>query len=157
MNEFTAKKLGEVLAFCQVGAETIEKGREGFVKITEANKLEEGVSQLNHHADLIVDFADKADMKEITLTKCEATSTKLRAMRDMYVGDEWDNTAELLEWKGFFEGAAVVHWALVEGAAKALELEELADLAGDAKEWHEELLEFVGDSLEKIGAEKANA
>ncbi|HEY1074364.1 MAG TPA: hypothetical protein VGE59_01535 [Patescibacteria group bacterium] len=157
MNEFTAKKLGEVLAFCRVGAETIEKGHEGFVKVADVEKLEKTISQLNNHADMIIDFADKAGMKEVTLTKCEGTSNKLRAMRDMYVGEEWDNAAELLEWKGFFEGAAIVHWALVEGAAKSLDLAELADLADDAQDKHEDLLEFVSKSLEKIGSEKAKA
>lgn len=157
MNEFTAKKLGEVLAFCVVGAETIEMGKEGFEKVSEPEKLQEAVEQMNHHASLIVEFADKAGMKEVTETKCEGTSKKLRAMRDLYVGDEWDNASELLEWKGFFEGAAVVHWALVEGAAEALGMEELKDLADDAKDWHEDLLEFVGDALETIGAQKATA
>ena len=33
MNEFTAKKLGEVLAFAEVGMETFEKGRDAFISV----------------------------------------------------------------------------------------------------------------------------
>jgi hypothetical protein len=96
-------------------------------------------------------------MQDITLAKAEATGTKLRAMRDMYVGDQWDNPAELLEWLGFFEGAAVVHWALVEGAGKGLQDQDLADLAKDGKSIHQNLLLAVEGSIKKIGEQKATA
>lgn len=155
MNEFAAKKLGEVLAFCRVGVETIERGHEAVSQVLEdvdglANKLKD-------HATRIETIAENAGMSDVTLTKADGTGTKLRSMRDMYVGDEWDNPAELLEWLGFFEGAAIVHWALVEGAGKALTNGELEDLADKGKDLHEDLLEDVEDAIKKLGAKKATA
>lgn len=155
MNEFAAKKLGEVLAFCRVGVETIERGHEALSQVLEDV---DGLSnKLKDHATRIESIAENAGMSDVTLTKADGTSTKLRSMRDMYVGDEWDNPAELLEWLGFFEGAAIVHWALVEGAGQALTNGELESLADKGKDLHEDLLEDVEDALKKLGAKKATA
>ena len=78
-------------------------------------------------------------------------------MRDMYVGDQWDNTTELLEWSGFFEGAAVVHWALVRGAAEGMNDETLMTLAEEGKNYRYELLELAENELEAKGQDKATA
>jgi hypothetical protein len=152
MNEFTAKKLGEVLAFCRVGVETLERGGAALASVSTEEKVQEWALELKDQAQQIESLTQE---KEITLQKAEATGKKLVAMRDMYVGDEWDNPAELLEWSGFFEGAAIVHWALVQGAADALDNSSLADLAEDARSFHEDMLIGVSESLENIGNSKA--
>ncbi len=155
MNEFAAKKLGEVLAFSRVGVETFERGKDAFDQVLE--NVDGCIASLKDHESKIVAAAESANVSDITLAKADSTGTKLRSMRDMYVGDQWDNPAELLEWSGFFEGAAVVHWALVEGAGKALALESLEDLADKSKDFHEDLLEDVTKSITKLGGEKATA
>lgn len=157
MTEFAAKKLGEVLAFCRVGVETFERGRVGFEQIMDGTKIDEITSALQDQAKQLEAMAQEAGVDSITLPKAEGTTKKLQTMRDTYIGDEWDNPAELLEWSGFFEGSAIVHWALVEGAAKALENSELEELADEAGDFHEDLLERVEDELEKIGYNKAKA
>lgn len=157
MNEFAAKKLGEVLAFCQIGQETLEKARDGFVREMEdgAATVDKVIADLGDHADKIEVLANKAGVAEITLPKAEATGNKLRSMRDLYIGDEWDNPTEVLEWTGFFEGAAIVHWAVVDGAAKSLGLDELEALAGEGQDYHKKMLDDVTDMLRAIGSKKA--
>jgi hypothetical protein len=76
-------------------------------------------------------------------------------MRDLYIGDEWDNPTEVLEWSGFFEGAALVHWAVVDGAAKTLDLADLEKLAGEGQDYHHKMLHDIADMLRKIGGKKA--
>lgn len=155
MNEFTAKKLGEVLAFAQVGIETIERGRDALVSTSSDDKIAAVVDDLNMQAERIITVATAHNMNNVTATKAEGTGTKLRAMRELYVGDEWDNPAELLEWSSFFEGAAVGHWALVQGAAETLDDQELIELADDATDMHQDLLEDVCEALKKVGATKS--
>ncbi len=155
MNQFTAKKLGEVLAFCQVGHETFEKGRVALEQGLGAEVVEKALAELEQQAMDIEAAAKEAGVEEITLTKAQGTGGKLRGMRDMYVGDEWDNPAELLEWSGFFEGAAVVHWALVVGAAEALNDTHLQDLAATGKTLHHTLLHTVTERITKLGNQKA--
>ncbi len=155
MNQFTAKKLGEVLAFSKVGQETIEKGRDAFEQVLGAETVANTVAALDQQAVDIEALATEASVQDITLAKAEGTGKKLRDMRDMYVGDEWDNAAELLEWSGFFEGAAVVHWALVDGASEALNDTALQDLAAEGMGLHQDLLEMVTQSITKLGHEKA--
>lgn len=153
MNEFTAKKLGEVLAFCQVGAETLEKGKQAFAEALPEQNIDELISSLNDQAQQIDSLTEN---KEVTLTKAEGTGKKLRAMRDLYVGDEWDNPAELMEWSGFFEGAAVVHWDLVIGASEALNNEELKSLAMTGHSFHHDMFHAASNALKAIGATKAS-
>jgi hypothetical protein len=155
MNEFTAKKFGEVLAFCRVDMETIEKGKAAYIASMGQAAVTQTERNLKKQAEAIENAATRATMIDTTKAKSEATGTKLRAMRDMYVGDEWDNPAELMEWAGFFEGAAIVHWQLVEGAAETLRDATLQALAKSGTKLHQDLLTKVGSAIQTIGATKA--
>jgi len=113
INEFIAKKLGEVLAFAEVGIETLERGQEGFASVLGKSAPEKMLETNKEHSALLKKIAaDDKQFGSVTLAKSIKTGEKLRKMRDLYVGDEWDNGVELLEWSGFFEGAALVHWQL---------------------------------------------
>ena len=155
MNEFVAKKLGEVLAFNRVGTETLEKGRGALIAALGEEKVMDMVEKNHLHGEGIMKIATDAGMIDTTLAKSEKTEEKLRQMRDLYVGDQWDNATELMEWSGFFEGAAIVHWALVRGAAEGLNNESLMLLAEEAINWHYELLELAESELGATGQSKA--
>lgn len=157
MNEFVAKKLGEVLAFNHVGSETLAKGRAALATVLGEEKILDMEERNKVHGETIVKIATDAGVLEITSAKAAKTSEKLRAMRDLYVGDQWDNATELLEWSGFFDGAAAVHWALVRGAAEALDHAGLTTLASEGVDWHYELLEMAERELHSKGADKATA
>ncbi len=157
INEFVAKKLGEVLAFNRVGTETLEKGRAALVAVLGEERILDMEEHNKMHGETITKIATDAGVNETTFAKADKTSEKLRAMRDLYVGDQWDNATELLEWSGFFEGAAVVHWALVRGAAEALDHAALTVLASEGVDWHYELLEMAESELGSKGADKATA
>jgi hypothetical protein len=157
MNEFVAKKLGEVLAFAVVGKETFEKGKESFVKVLGAEVMDEMIAETTNRVERIQSIVAENHAEEIVNKKLEGTGKKLREMRDLYVADQWDNPTELLEWSGFFEGAAIVHWALVEGAAEALNHHSLKDLSKQGKEFHEMVLKNVEGLLNGVGQKRAIA
>lgn len=154
MNEFSAKKMGEVLAFSNIEIDTIEKGFEGFRKLFTEVRLEDIKKESASHA-LKLNELINIEAKEIMLQKASSTGKKLCEMRDLYVKDEWSNPAELCEWLGFFEGAAVVHWTLVKGVAESLSNKLLEELADKAIVFHEELLKTSSLSLYNIGKEKS--
>jgi len=156
MNEFTAKKLGEVLAFAEVGKETWLKGQTALESVFEEERVAEVITANGHHAEIIRSMAEENSVSEIVLKKLEGTGTKLRQMRDLYVGDQWDNPTELLEWSGFFEGAAVVHWSLVGGAGEASGKSDMQSLAETGKDFHEDLLSSAIDLLHETGKKKAS-
>lgn len=155
MNEFVAKKLGEVLAFCRVSTDTLEKGKEALVAALGIERFQEMERKNKLHRESIEKIAQGAGVSEITEAKAQKTTEKLEKMRDLYVGDQWDNATELFEWSGFFEGAAIVHWALVRGAAEALEHTALILLAEEGVDWHYELLEGAESELSERGSNKA--
>ncbi len=155
MNEFTARKLGEVLAFSRLGVEIFEKGHQALEEGLPTSDIEATMSQLKDHVTRIESMAAKTGLDDVTLKKAEGTGNKLRSMLDLYVGDEWDNPAELLEWLGFFEGAAIVHWDLVMGAATSLNEPDLQELATTGREFHHAMLHTVEDSIKHLGAKKA--
>lgn len=157
MNEFVAKKLGEVLAFNQVGTDTLEHGRTALVAALGAEKVADMEEKNRIHGEAVIKIATEASVIDITLAKAAKTGEKLKKMRDLYVADQWDNATELMEWSGFFEGAAVVHWALVRGAAEALSNDELLTLAEEGVNWHYELIELAEGELGSTGQSKALA
>jgi hypothetical protein len=144
MTEFTAKKLGEVLAFAEVGVETFEKGKEALGTVFEGmDGVDGAIEDSRAHAAEIERVATEAGMMDAVRTKADGTGKKLRAMRDLYVADQWDNATELMEWHGFFEGAAIVHWSLVKGAAEGMDSEELHTLTLKSHDFHNEILDTI--------------
>ena len=155
MNEFVGKKLGEVLAFAVVGKETFEKGKESFSAVFGVDVLNAMIAETTQRQENILALAKENGVSEIVQKKLEGTGKKLRDMRDLYVADQWDNPTELLEWSGFFEGAAIVHWALVEGAAEGLNHHGLKEVAAKGKSFHEMVLRNVEGQLNGVGQKKA--
>lgn len=156
MNEFVAKKLGEVLAFCNVGLNTFNKGQMALGEVLGASKVNEVRNSLSVRAKQIQEMVEGSDIENTTISKSEKTGAKLTSMRDMYIGEEWDNPTELMEWSGFFEGAAIVHWELVSGAAKGIGNEELAKMANVAIAEHKDTLNLASHALNGVGLAKSS-
>ncbi|MBX4198633.1 hypothetical protein KW782_04905 [Candidatus Parcubacteria bacterium] len=154
MNEFQAKKLGEVLAFDKVGMDTIHHAMASFDTIFGKEEAMRIVQELNKNMGLIQDIAKREGVWDIVSKKAEGTGAKLTKMREVYVGDQWDNPSEIAEWLGFFEGAAYVHWNLVEGAGEASHVENLRALSDEAVHFHKSLLEQASNFLKELGKTK---
>lgn len=155
INESVAKKLGEVLAFNTVGRDTVERGRTALTAALGAEKVADMEEKFRIHGEEVMRVATEAGVIDAVLEKAGKTEEKLKAMRDLYVGDQWENATELLEWSGFFEGAAVVHWAFIRGAAEGMNDEMLMTLAEEGKNYRYELLEMAESELEAKGQDKA--
>lgn len=155
MNEFVGKKLGELLAFNRVGIDTYEKGRPALVTVLGEEKVLDIEERDRLHGESVMKMATDGGVIDTTLAKAQATEEKLKKMRDLYIGDQWDNATELMEWSGFFEGAAIVHWALMRGAAQGLNNEDLLTLTEEGVNWHYQMLEMAEGQLEKNGQDKA--
>lgn len=151
MNEFVAKKLGEVLAFSRIGKECAERAGNAFDEALgeQAQTLVESMNSL----------ADKVDglANDITTAKAAKTTAKLRGMMEAYIGDEWDNPTEILEWLSFFLGAAAAHWALIQGAAQAIGDKDLAQTAELAVDLYSDYLETVKTNLQDSGRTRARS
>lgn len=149
MNEFVGKKLGEVAAFSRLGIETLIKGQNSLSPILAVTKT---IAMLEDQEKKIIDLASAYGFRDITLEKAQKTKDKIIFMRDHYIGNEWDNPTEILEWLGFFEGAAVAHWFLIQGVAEGLGDQALKDLASFSTQQHQDLFDVVNQSLSKIGS-----
>lgn len=155
LNEFTAKKLGEILAFSRVGKETFERGRAALTKVFGSDEVEAIIEANNALAERVDIIAEESGVKDIVDKKFDGTSDKLRKMRDLYVADQWDNETELMEWSGFFEGAAIVHFSLVAGAGEKLENAAIKSIASDGLALHRKILTQAETMLKATGNERS--
>lgn len=105
MNRLLPKKLGELQAFAVIGLELYERSSDA-VDFAYGEASADIRVALKGQLDWIMPLADQE--------KAESTVVKLRAMMERYIGSEWDNPVEILEWSGFYFGAAATHWSLVE-------------------------------------------
>lgn len=155
MNDFSAKKLGEVVAFCEVGAETLERGKEAL-----EGRFDESVERMieahKAHATEFLRIAQTFEKDDITKEKAAATrENKLEQMRALYLSeDDWEDATELMEWMGFFEGATIVHLRVIEGVAEKLESDELKNATDETIAYHEKLLERVGEIIKETTADR---
>ena len=151
MNEFIQRKLGEVVAFARIGSDTMTKGEEGFSKILSEEDIEDLKRTFNDLENRLLSIAESEDVLSEVEADSRETEEKVLSMRDTYISEKWDDESELLEWMGFYNGAALVHLHLIYGAAETLGFEELLFIARDALEFYQSL--FVSDerTLQDIG------
>lgn len=148
VNQSLASKIGEIMAFSQNGEAVFKKGGQALKKVFDPVFLEEIIQSNNLFASSIQDIASKMGIWEIVAKKAESTGNKLESMQGLYLEDEWDDPVEILEWLGFFEGAALVHWSLVNGKAKQASLKELVSLSEKAISFHQNLLRKIVDTIQ---------
>lgn len=154
MNEFGAKKLGEVLAFSIAGIEIFERAESALSPLF-AEFYAETLQSFIEQKEMVEGLAKELETEEITLKKAEGTKGKLIGMAEAYIGDAWDDPAECMEWLGFFEGAAIVHWKLVEGVAEEIQSDTLRDIADRGINLHKDVLSLVEDKIKEYGAKKS--
>lgn len=155
MNEFSAKKLGEVYAFSLAGIEIFTRAQSALKPLF-SEYYDEVLNELNSQKTAVEDFIVDKDTKEITAKKAEATKAKLIGMAETYIGDQWDDPAECMEWLGFFEGAAIVHWKIVEGIGNKVDHQEINDLAQKGLILHKTILTTVEEKIKLHGEDRAS-
>lgn len=141
-NPQLAKKLGEVLAFALVGQELLERaGKAGETAFGASVKdMQKGFDKQVSASEKIADQA-----------KTERTVKKLRSMMEQYIGDEWDNPTEILEWSGFYLGSAGVHWSLVSRLSTSSD-EKLASFAAQQTKDFFRWLELASDQIKTLNS-----
>ena len=87
MNEFCAKKLGEVLAFEYFGKATFAKGREALSTLFSQGIIEHVNATYEDFITRIESTATRNNVSNVTLPKKDKTFAKLSQMQDLYVGD----------------------------------------------------------------------
>ncbi len=132
----TVKKLAEVQAFVSLAPEIRQRGGEALAKQVPA--VSHRLDRLGSRPALLVDEANRAVFGE----KVKRTMAKLTTMMDLYVGDEWDNPVEVLEWLSFYAGAGAAHAALVIGAGR-----------DDVQPVHDEFWKLLGEVKLALSAE----
>lgn len=157
MNEFAAKKLGEVLAFAKEGNNTIEKAKKVFSEFLSEDEVQETFKNSTEHIDAINAYAKEKNVTDIMEAEAEKTAAKIVSMRDIYIGSEWDTHSEVFEWWGFFGGGVIAHWNLIKGVAESLEDDLLVELAYKAIAYHENLYDTVTSLLAEIGRKQTKS
>src|SRR5690242_10793908 len=99
MDEFLAKKIGELVAFAEVEIETLKKGKTAFSKVLSSKKLDSFSEENLKHADILRKIAADSGSIDSVMKKSDSTGMQLRSMRDSYLKEEgWDEPIELFEW-----------------------------------------------------------
>lgn len=156
MNEKTAKKIGEAYAFAQVLEDTASKVP-GVVQELFGDYASDIASVTASQKSGLDGALEGTDFLDVVHQKADKTVTKIATMADTYVGDEWDNPVEVLEWMSFFVGAALVHWQLILGSGKELGHEKLTTATQEGVTYYENLLSEIRKTAERIGHERAQA
>jgi hypothetical protein len=104
------KKRAEVAAFILLAGQIVERAGEAFAQ--QATACRQALLALS----LVPLERVSGDLTGDTATMFEAkthkTVRKLTDMMELYIGDEWHNPVEVLEWCSFYAGAGAAHCAI---------------------------------------------
>ena len=156
MNEKVAKKIGEAHAFAQVLHDTYQSN-ESVMQDLFGSHAADIISNVTEQISALTSISEAAGTADIVLPKAERTGTKITNMGEMYVGDEWDNPVEVLEWMSFFVGGAIVHWQLIAGSGEAMGHQELFELASNGAQYYSDLMEQLREYAIEIGKARTSA
>jgi hypothetical protein len=141
MNEKVVKKMAEVRAFVNLADKIVQNSgsnlREQFQDIVEA------LESIHEYSDY--DISDES-LKDVFDEKQLRTVAKLDKMMSLYIGDEWDNPIEVLEWLSFYSGSASAHASFTLGGLKE------SDSQDDNYNISKQLSEIFWDLLVKVKA-----
>jgi hypothetical protein len=151
MNEKITKKIGEAAAFTQVLTATSQAHSPVFEELLGDLAAGVDIATSKQQTELTA-LCDAAGTSEVLRPKVDKTADKITRMGEMYVGDDWDDAAEVLEWLSFFVGGAIVHWELIAGAGEAMQHEELTLCATEGVVYYEQLLAQLKVAASTIGA-----
>ena len=155
MNEKITKKIGETYAFAQV-LETTFTANEAVMTELLGTTASTVVSTASEQRAALHAICDAAETTDILLPKVEKTVVKISQMGEMYVGDDWADAAEVLEWMSFFVGGAIVHWQLIAGAGAAMDDEMLTDAATTGVVYYENLMDQLKQAATQVGKERVH-
>ena len=155
MNEKITKKIGEAAAFAQVLGTTYS-ANEAVMKELLDGQAGAIVKTAESQQTALKSLCDEAGTVSILLPKVEKTAEKITSMGDMYVGDDWDDAAEVLEWMSFFVGGAIVHWQLIAGAGEAMGHTALKRVADAGVVYYSELMDQLKVAATKVGTERSH-
>lgn len=145
------RKLGEVHAFTSLGHRMFEKdGKDSLIHIFGEAEWQNMAKDYEETLTQVAKLAEELKTTDITKEKSQKTEDKLTKMQELYLGGQWDDPTEVAEWLGFFEGAATVHWSLIEGYGLKLEQSEVIQLAQSQQLFHEGILDEVRNYLRHI-------
>ena len=120
MNTLAIKKRAEVAAFVSLAAIILE--RTGPVFAGKAGDCHAALSAIAGLSPSDISGILEPAAGEIFAAKAAKTTSKLTAMMELYVGDEWHNPTEVLEWCSFYAGAGAAHCAIAGKLAADTEL-----------------------------------
>lgn len=147
INEFTAKKLAEVNAFVALSQDIVRRSNPTFSE--HASDIATALSRLE------VPTISLGEYDEVFTAKVEKTTLKLTRMMELYIGDEWGNPVEVLEWLSFYAGAASAHADLASAALTALGLTTEAETAQTLSDDLWDILSQIKAALTQVGRERA--
>ncbi len=156
MDEFVAKKLGEVHAFVCLVIDTYERGAAGFGAALTPEAISKTNNTLDELKSRIEHIADQEHVRAAVLAKSDKTLAKITRARDDYVAERWDDTVELYEWFSFNAGAGAAHAHEVFGAGQALKHDALTSVTRDARNYFDSLLADSKDYLYYVGSSHAS-
>ena len=153
MNPTIAYKLGEVLAFARVGQDSITKAKGALSAALKDDEVENINATLKDFEQQIEDTISTEDIADEVHDKAKEAEDKITKMRDTYLGGQWDDQSEALEWMGFFSGAALVHWYLLAGAAEKMDNAKLTSMTKEAIDFYAKFFTNDEQLLKKLGAQ----
>ena len=154
MNEKITKKIGEAYAFSQV-LETTFSANEAVVTQLIQGVASAVVETTASQKEELAAICERAGTTNILMPKVEKTANKITRMGEMYVGDDWDDPAEVLEWLSFFVGGAIVHWQLIAGAGESMGNEDLQKTAMNGVAYYGHLMDHLKIAATSIGATRS--
>lgn len=149
MKKVLAKKLGEVCAFAKISLDTYTRGEEALTKVFDTDYIKEIQHTNEETVSQLEEFMNNQDQKSVFENYSNTAEKKITEMRRIYLEDKWNETDEVLEWLGFVEGSAAVHWSLVEELSAEEGLSQFDTIAAKMKSYHTQLLQKMAQAIKK--------
>lgn len=150
MNKSLAAKIGEITAFSRASGLIYKKARKVLTPVFNKKEIGRFIEENNTYTRELEKFARDNEILWMSDAKQEESMHRLQRMGDIYLNDDWEKGEEVLEWLGFIEGSATVHFSLVEDLAKNAKHKRLHRTAKKGTAFHKTMLGKIASAIKQM-------
>jgi hypothetical protein len=150
MEEMVAKKLGEAVALCGMGAELVKEYEAMLGSVMDKGALEKKAETFTEHTRRSQEVGEALGVGDTVKQAADNAREKFTEMRDTFMGDETGNPLKVVSWLGLAAAGGLAIWAILDMAAEKLDNGDLHALSEEAVEFQKQNLADGEKALRKL-------
>ena len=150
MEDMVAKKLGEAVALCSMGAELVKEYEAMLSSAMDKGALEKKADTFTEHTRRSQEVGEALGVGDAVKQAADNAREKFTEMRDTFMESETDNPLKVVSWMGLAAAGGLAIWVILDVASEKMDNDDLHALSEEAVKFQKQNLADGEEALRKL-------